>query len=246
MTITKPSRFQKNGESIVDVIRGFGFRAVLACVICASSIAMHSHSASATCAIESDCDPGSVSWDAYLNCNAQGGTETECDIAYFWADPRGQRRVRSFHLELKFDPHQYTFDPSQSGPVCGFARNYTPCRAPRARLGTFVIQKTGPLRGTPPAGAKLSYGDEPNSSGLVTLDYSVPKGVNLSKDQNVFVLAFRLTNPIPAGSRVTVSYFKEPDEHQFQQIAFSCNNGAIRCGGHPAIRGVDIAATPSR
>jgi hypothetical protein len=175
-------------------------------------------------------------------------------MAYFNADPRA-RGVSGFHLELKFDSRQYTFDPSRSGPLCGFAKDNSPCPRPRARLGTFVIQKTGPiqktrpLRGTPPAGAKLSYGDEPNRSGLVTLDYSVPKEVNLSTDQNVFVLAFRLANPIPAGSRVTVSYFKEPGEHQFQQIAFSCagvDGGTIRCGGRPAIRGVDIAAKQSR
>jgi hypothetical protein len=235
VTISKPPRFRKNGKSIANVIRGFGFRAVLACVICASSIAMHSHPASAMCAIAGGCpDPG----------NAYASFEVQCDPGcqeyWFLVDPRGQG-VRSFHLELRFDPHLYRFDASQSAPVCRFAKGHT-CRQPRARLGTFVIRKTGPFRGMPPAGAQLSYGDEPNRSGLVILDYSLPKEVNLSKDQNVFALAFhRVTSPIPAASRVTVSYFEEPGEHQFKQIAFSCNNGAVHCVGHPAIRGVDIA-----
>ena len=100
--------------------------------------------------------------------------------------------------------------------------------------------------GTLPEGAKLSYGDDPNRSGLVTLDYSVPTQVNLRKDEIVFALAFRRTNPIAAAGGVTATYFKDLGQHQFNQVAFSCNDGAIRCGGHPAIRGVDIAVKSER
>jgi filamentous hemagglutinin family protein len=239
MRISNPSRFRKKGKSIVDVVRGFGFPAMLSGVVWASAIAMQSHPANAMYAIVASNPDPDASLEAYLSCEEGGGTW--CDYVYVLADPRVQSVVSSFHLELRFDPHLYTFDQSRSVPLCDFANDSdSACPPTRARLGTYLIRSTAPLRGTPPPGANLKYSGEP-SSGYLILDYAVPKGVNLSKDKNVFALAFHLTKPITADVTLTASYFKTPGAHQFNQIAFSCNGGAIRCGGHPAVLGFDIS-----
>jgi len=241
MTISNPSRFRKNGKSIVDDTRGFGFPVVLACVVWASAIAMQSHPVNAMYAIETGNPDPYASLEAYLSCEQGGGTW--CDYVYVLADPRGQG-VSSFHLELRFDPHLYTFEQSRTVPLCGFG-NDSDCPPTGARLGTHLIRETAPLRGTPPPDANLKYSGEP-SSGYLILDYAVPKEVNLRKDQNVFALAFHLTKPITADVPLTATYFKKPGAHQFNQIAFWCNGGDVRCAGRPAIRGIDIAVKSKR
>jgi hypothetical protein len=146
MTISQPSRFQKNEKSIVNFIRGFGFRAVLACVVCASPIAIYSHPASAMCVIQGggeDCDaaPG----DPWASFEVQ--CDDECAYHWFKVDPNG-RGVSRFLLKLKFDTKKYTFDASRSGPLCDFANPPTPCLPPRPSLGTGpVLRKDLPPRG---------------------------------------------------------------------------------------------------
>lgn len=172
-------------------------------------------------------------------CNFFISNKKFCKAIGLIVDPSGTD-VTGLHQELTYDPTKFVFDPSLSGPLCGFAANGTPCPPVSASLGTFLIPEDDTPPGTPPSGATLTY---PGSPGDLILNYTVPAPVDLSTDKNVFELTFDLVTPVPADTPLAATYFGTPGTHQFNQISFTCNPGAtppVGCTGSPPISGVDI------
>jgi hypothetical protein len=247
MTICEPFRFWTNEIPLANVIRGLCFHLMLACVACTLSITMQSRPTNAAQADQTGEAVEAASLDGYKICSDNGGGVVECASYYWDVDPGANRQEKApsatlvdrFHLELSFDPTQFKFDPRQSGPLCSFADGGSPCPQSQARLGKSLIRENDTQPGIPPAGAMLCF-SQPRS-GVIVVDYTLPTPVDLSTDQNIFRLAFDLVKPIPTDVRVYATYFGEPGDHQFNQIAFSCNGGAIRCTGVPPILGFDIS-----
>jgi hypothetical protein len=237
MTIGEPFRFGTNEMPLAKVIRGLCFPLMLAFVACASSITMQSHPANAMAEDQGNsAEDQAYSQDMTESCHQQGGAEV-CDQLHDIFDPR-VNGVSRFHLEVSFDPTQFKFDPRGSGPLCSFADGGTPCPEPHATLGgPFLVRKDNILPGIPPAGSNLCFSEPRN--GVIVVDYTLPAPVNLSTDQNVFVLTFDLVKPISADVPLFATYFGTPGDHQFNQIESSCNGGTVRCFGKPPIFGVD-------
>ncbi len=248
MTIGKLFRFWTNEIPLAKVIRGLCFRLMLAFVVCASSITMQSHRANAMVADPSApaAEADRFSMECVKECSDIVGDEVQCGELKIMFDPQAIG-VGRFHLKLSFDPTRFKFDQRRSGPLSSFADGGTPSPKPRAKLklGEPVLIRE---ENTPPGivvpGSILSF-SEPISGHLV-VDYILPTPVDLSTDQNVFALAFDLITPIPRNVRLFATYFGTPPEAQtpgavrFNQIESSCNGGAIRCLGQPAIAAFDI------
>jgi hypothetical protein len=254
MPIGKLFRFWTNEMPLAKVIRGLCFRLMLAFVVCASSITMQSHPANAMVA-----DPSApadeadrFSMECVESCTDMGGDQ--CESLKLQFDPRAIG-VNRFHLKLSFDPTRFKFNPLRSGPLCSFADGGEdggiPCDSPRpsVKLGKKTeirVDNTPP--GIPPPGSILSY-SEPISGHLV-VEYSLAKSVDLRTDQTVFELAFDLITPTKRNVRLFATYFGTPPEAQtpgavrFNQLESSCNGGAIRCLGQPAIAAFDIIPLP--
>jgi hypothetical protein len=242
MTIGKLFRFWTNEMPLAKVIRGLRFRLMLAFVVCASSITMQSHPANAMMA-----DPSAPAAEAdrfSMEC-LEGCSGDSCGELKIWFDPHATG-VGRFHLKLSFDPTQFKFDPRRSGPFCSFADGGIPCPPPRpVKLGKKTeIREDNTDPGLPPPGSILFF-SEPRSGHLV-VDYILSTPVDLSMDQNFFALAFQVINPFPRNVRLFATYFGTPLEAQtpgavrFNQLESSCNGGAIRCIGQPAIEAFDI------
>jgi hypothetical protein len=262
MTICEPFRFWTNEMRVTNVIRERCFRLILACVVCTLLVTMESHPANAAVA-----DPSAPADEAdrfSMECLMATGASGDETLKILF-DPHTTDVFR-IHLKLSFDPTQFKLDPSQSGPFCSFADGGMPCpQRPPVELGKKTeIPQIAPSSesgisekriarerfvkdntfnpGIPPPGSILSF-SEP-TSGHVVVDYILPAPVNLSIDQIVFALAFRVINP--PRKRLFATYFGTPPEAQtpgavrFNLLESSCNGGAIRCIGQPAIEAFDI------
>jgi hypothetical protein len=254
MTICKPSAFfRTTGTPLVNMISGFCFRAFLACVVSASSIALHPDPAWAMQAVaQPGANPQFASLQAIKRC--AGAT---CTALGMLVDPAADPPIKSFHLELQFDPTLFTFDPAPTltGPLCAFAAGGSPCPPVSASLGTSLIPEDDTPPGVLPEGGSFSFSVTPISpepatftssvtpmdADLLTVDVTLPAGVDLSTDQNVFELAFDLVTPVPIDVPLIATYFGTPGARQFTQDAFACNGSSTACTGVPNVLGVDVA-----
>jgi hypothetical protein len=252
MTIGKLCRFWTNEIPLAKVIRGLCFRLMLAFVVCASSITMQSHRANAMVAdpSASAAEADRFSMECVKECLDNSCDQVQCGELKIMVDPEAIG-VGRFHLKLSFDPTRFKFDQRRSGPLSSFADGGAPSPKPRAKLKLgepVLIREDNTAPGIAPPGSILSF-SEPISGHLV-VDYSLAIAVNIPTDQNVFVLAFELMNPIPRNVRLFATYFGTPPEAQtpgavrFNQLESSCNGGAIRCLGQPAIAAFDIIPLP--
>lgn len=180
-----------------------------------------------------------ASWFAVKICNKIINNKLICTAIGIIVDP-ASTEVTSLHEELTY-PTTFIFDPSLSGPLCGFATGGSPCPSPSASLGSLPLTEDDTPPGTPPAGSTLTYG---GTSGDLVLDYTVPTPVDLSNDQNVFELAFDVPTPFTEDVGAAATYFGTPGSYDFNQVTFACNPTAvppISCTGQPETFGFDIA-----
>jgi hypothetical protein len=116
-----------------------------------------------------------------------------------WFDPPSGSDISSIQLQFDYDPAQWVFDAAASGLVCALASGGD-CPAPAAALGTFPIAEAASSPGSPLPGSTLTM---TAAGGVVTVDYTLPSPVDLSVDQNVFVLSFDFIDPVDLDAPMT-------------------------------------------
>ena len=186
-----------------------------------------------------------ASYKAFKKCLKIVNNQLFCGAYAIYIDPLGPD-IQDIHAELAYDPTQFSFDQSLSGPLCSFASSSSPCPADTASLGTSLIMEDDTPAGTPPPGANLTYG---GTNGDLILDYSVPTPVDLTTEQNVFELTFDLVNPIPVDIPVFATYFDVSGIYQFNQVAWACDPNQIPptlCGSSVPIEGFNTAIPEPR
>jgi hypothetical protein len=75
----------------------------------------------------------------------------------------------------------------------------------------------------------------------LTVDYTLPRAVDVSRHQNVLYLSFKPVTPVSKEIPLVVEYFETLGDHQFNQVAFECKGNGVYCKGEPQIRGIDIS-----
>jgi hypothetical protein len=110
------------------------------------------------------------------------------------------------------------------------------------------VDHTGP--GVSPKGARFNTSVDPVKTSQVaserkllklTVDYTLPRAVDVSRHQNVLYLSFKPVTPVSKEIPLVVEYFETLGDHQFNQVAFECKGNGVYCKGEPQIRGIDIS-----
>jgi hypothetical protein len=209
-----------NGTPVGAMIRRFCFRAMLACVVCASSMLMQPHQARAMQATATAAtDPTASSLEAVANC-IPGNMCKKLGIRAFAAGGSPCPSPGA-HLGTSVIP----LDTTPPGAL------------PEGASLSFSVEPVGGSPDGPSIAASLLL----DPQDLLTVDYTRPDAVDLSTDQNVLYLSFDLITPVPDGVPLIATYFEPLGDHQFNQVAFACNGSAVDCTGVPQIRGLDVS-----
>jgi hypothetical protein len=123
--------------------------------------------------------------------------------------------ISGFSLTFGYDPSKFTFEPSFSGVVCGFAVGT--CLPPSAKYGTYLISDF-PLvdftAGAPLPGSTLTVTNDA-TAGVVDVVYDLGSPLTLpGDDTNIFAFVFKPVSPYnPYKSEIT--FYDTPGNYDF-------------------------------
>ena len=173
------------------------------------------------------------------------GPLTNAELAVILLADPPVASVSGFSLSVGYDPSRYTFAPSMSGVLCGFAVGGS-CAPPSAVYGSYLISDLPILdftAGAPLPGAVLTMTDD-TVAGIVTVSYSLPTPLDFttSGDTNLFAFYFEAKSPYnPYATYAT--FYDKPGTYDFTQLGASCIS-TLPCGSDTPVYGIDIRSVP--